>query len=45
MVLQLQSYCFEVVKRNWEYVSEKELFLDAWDGDDLDDILDWFGSI
>lgn len=36
---------FEVMKRNWEYIPEKELFLDAWGADELDDILDWFGGI
>ena len=36
---------FEVMKRNWEYILENELFLDAWDADNLDDILDWFDGI
>lgn len=36
---------FEVMKRNWEYVPEKDLFLDAWDASDLDDILNWFDSV
>ena len=36
---------FEVMKRNWEYILENELFLDAWDADNLDDILDWFSGI
>ena len=29
---------FEVLKRNWEFLAEKELFLDAWDAENLDDI-------
>ena len=36
---------FEVMKRNWEHIPEKELFLDAWNSEALDDILDWFDSI
>lgn len=36
---------FEVMNRNWEHIPEKELFLDAWGADDLDDILEWFGGI
>lgn len=33
---------FEVLTRNWEYVKEKELFLDAWGADSLEDIEKWF---
>lgn len=36
---------FEVMKRNWEYVPEKELFLDAWDAESIDDIINWFDSV
>lgn len=35
----------EVLKRNWEYVPEKELFLDVWNAKSLDDILKWFEDI
>ena len=33
---------FEVLSRNWDYLAEKDLFLEAWDADDLDDIKKWF---
>lgn len=36
---------FEVLKRNWDYLSEKDLFLDAWDATDLDDIKEWFDDV
>ena len=36
---------FEVLKRNWDYLAEKDLFLDAWDADDLDDIRKWFDEV
>ena len=36
---------FEVLKRNWEYLKEKELFLDSWDVKNLDDIGDWFDNV
>ena len=36
---------FEVMKRNWEFIKEKELFLDAWDAESIDDIFEWFGEI
>ena len=36
---------FEVLTRNWEYVLEKDLFLDAWDANDLNDIKKWFDDI
>ena len=36
---------FEVLKRNWDYLSEKELFLDAWDAEDLTDIKKWFDDV
>lgn len=36
---------FEVMKRNWDYIEEKELFLDAWDAESMDDILNWFDDI
>ena len=36
---------FEVLKRNWEYLSEKDLFLDAWDACELDDIKEWFDDV
>ena len=36
---------FEVLSRNWEYVYEKDLFLDAWDADDLDDIKKWLDNV
>ena len=36
---------FEVLSRNWEYLKEKDLFLDAWDADDLDDIKNWLDEV
>lgn len=36
---------FEVLKRNWEFLKEKELFLDAWDAEDLNDIEKWFDDV
>ena len=36
---------FEVLKRNWEYIKEKDLFLDAWDANDLEDIERWFSEV
>lgn len=36
---------FEVLKRNWEFLKEKELFLEAWDAEDLSSIEDWFKEV
>lgn len=36
---------FEVLKRNWDYVAEKDLFLEAFDADNLDDIEKWFDDV
>lgn len=36
---------FEVLKRNWKFLKEKELFLEAWDADDLDSIEKWFKEV
>lgn len=36
---------FEVLSRNWNYLEEKELFLDSWDADNLDDIKEWFDVV
>lgn len=36
---------FEVLSRNWEYLKEKNLFLDAWDANDLNDIKKWFDEV
>ena len=36
---------FEVLTRNWEFLKEKELFLDAWDAYDLNDIESWFDFV
>lgn len=36
---------FEVLKRNWDYVKEKEQFLDVWQAKDLDDIKIWFDNV
>lgn len=36
---------FEVMKRNWEHIPEKELFLESWGAKDLEDITDWFEKI
>ena len=35
----------EVLKRNWEFIQEKDLFLDAWDANDLEDIERWFSDV
>ena len=36
---------FEVLKRNWDYLDEKDLFLEAWDSKDLEDIKKWFDDV
>ena len=36
---------FEVLKINWDYVKEKEQFLDVWQAKDLDDIKIWFDNV
>ena len=36
---------FEVLKRNWDYLDEQDLFLDTWDADDLGDIKKWFDEV
>ena len=36
---------FEVLKRNWEHLEEKELFLEAFNVNSLDEILLWFSNI
>ena len=35
----------EVLKRNWEFIQEKDLFLDAWGANDLEDIEKWFSEV
>jgi len=36
---------FEVLSRNWEFVKEKDLFLDVWKANDLSDIKDWLSDV
>ena len=36
---------FEVLKRNWNFVKEKELFLESWKAKDLEDIENWFDDV
>lgn len=36
---------FEVLSRNWEFVKEKDLFLESWKANDLDDIKKWFDDV
>ena len=36
---------FEILKRNWDLIKEKDLFLDAWEADNLDDIQIWFDNV
>ena len=36
---------FEVLDRNWDYLKEKDLFLESWDANDLDDIKIWFDDV
>ena len=36
---------FEVLKRNWDYIKEKELFLDVWKANNLEDIKVWFDNV
>lgn len=36
---------FEVLKRNWNFVKEKELFLEAWQAKDLEGIENWFDNV
>lgn len=35
----------EVMRRNWDYIKEKELFLDAFDADSPEDIQIWFDEL
>ena len=35
----------EVLSRNWDYLKEKDLFLDSWDAKDLDDIKGWLDEV
>lgn len=35
----------EVLKRNWEYLNEKELFLDAWNVSNIDEIENWLKEV
>ena len=36
---------FEVLKRNWEFIIEKDLFLDAWNVSDLEEVGNWFVDV
>lgn len=36
---------FEVLKRNWKFVYEKELFLHSFEANGLDDIKQWFDDV
>ena len=36
---------FEVLSRNWKYLKEKDLFLDAWNVERLDGIHDWLINV
>lgn len=36
---------FEVLKRNWAFMVEKDLFLDVWEADNLEDIKKWFDDV
>jgi alcohol dehydrogenase class IV len=36
---------FEVLKRNWTHIPEKELFLNAWEAESIDEIIEWFDNI
>ena len=36
---------FEVLKRNWNFIKEKDLFLEAWQAKDLGDIKNWFDDV
>ena len=36
---------FEVLSRNWDYLEEKYLFLDAWNVENLDEIKVWFDEV
>ena len=36
---------FEVLKRNWSHIVEKDLFLNAWDARNLEDIEKWFDDV
>lgn len=36
---------YEVLSRNWEYVKEKDLFLDAWEANDLMGIKEWLDNV
>lgn len=36
---------FEVLSRNWDYLKEKDLFLEVWGANDLDDIRNWFDEV
>lgn len=36
---------FEILKRNWNLIKEKDLFLEAWEADNLEDIQIWFDNV
>ena len=36
---------YEVLYRNWDYLKEKDLFLKAFEANDLDEIKDWFDNV
>ena len=36
---------YEVLNRNWDYLKEKDLFLNAFEANSLDEIKDWFDNV
>ena len=36
---------FEVMKRNWDYIEEKDEFLKAWGVETIDGVIDWFDNV
>lgn len=36
---------YEVLCRNWDYIKEKDLFLQSWGAKNLDDIESWFNKV
>lgn len=36
---------FEILKRNWNYINNKNLFLSAWNVENIEDILLWFNNV
>ena len=36
---------FEVMKRNWEHIPERKLFLESWGAESQEEVLSWFDQV